>query len=168
MANNVYEGMFLLDSSRFVRDPEAVSGQIPEMIQKAGGEILVSRLWEERRLAYPIKGHRKGSYWLAYFRLDGSKLADIRRKCQLSDSILRELFVKVDPRIVDTLVAHALAGHKTIHHGAADDKAGGGETAAKDENSPAAKDENSPAAKDENSPAAEGDKSPDSSVPSPE
>ena len=110
MAETVYEGMFLLDSGRYGRDPETVAGQIPKMIQEAGGEILVSRLWEERRLAYTIKGHRKGTYWLTYFRLKGTNLADMRRKCQLSESILRVLFVKVDPRIVATLVEHALAG----------------------------------------------------------
>jgi len=102
--------MFILDSNRFARDPEGVSGQIPKIIQEAGGEVLVSRLWEERRLAYPIKGHRKGTYWLTYFRLEGTALAGVRQRFQLSDSILRFLFVKVDPRIVDTLVQHALAG----------------------------------------------------------
>lgn len=107
MAESVYEGMFLLDSGRYTRDPEEVAGQVPKMIQEAGGQILVSRLWEERRLAYSIKGHRKGVYWLTYFRLDGSRLPEIRRKCRLSDSILRVLFVKVHPRIVDTLVEHA-------------------------------------------------------------
>lgn len=110
MPVNVYEGMFILDSNRFARDPEGVSGQIPKIIQEAGGEVLVSRLWEERRLAYPIKGHRKGTYWLTYFRLEGTALAGVRQRFQLSDSILRFLFVKVDPRIVDTLVQHALAG----------------------------------------------------------
>ena len=80
MADNVYEGMFILDSNRYGHDPEAVSGQINEMIQKPGGEILVSRLWEERRLAYPIKGHRKGTYWLTYFRLDSVRLTAIKRR----------------------------------------------------------------------------------------
>ena len=110
MAQFVYEGMFILDANRYGREPDAVSGQIPEMIRTAGGEILVSRLWEERRLAYPIRGHRKGAYWLTYFKLDRGQLSGVQRKCQLSDSILRALFLKVDPRIVDTLVAHAQAG----------------------------------------------------------
>jgi len=109
LAQNAYEGMFILDSNRYGRDPDAVSGRISEIIQRAGGEILVSRLWEERRLAYPIKGHRRGTYWLTYFRLDSSRLAEIRRQCQLNESILRKLFLKVDPRIVDTLVTHARA-----------------------------------------------------------
>jgi small subunit ribosomal protein S6 len=109
LAANVYEGMFILDSNRFGRDPETVSGQIPAMIEKLGGEMLVSRLWEERRLAYTIKGQRKGTYWLTYFRLDSNRLADLRRQCQITDDVFRVLFLKVEPRIVDALVAHALA-----------------------------------------------------------
>ena len=107
MAANVYEGMFILDSNRYGRDPETVSGQIPAMIEKLGGEILVSRLWEERRLAYPIKGQRKGTYWLAYFRLESTRLNEVKRLCQITDDILRVLFLKEDPRIVEALVAHA-------------------------------------------------------------
>ncbi len=121
MAANVYEGMFILDANRFGRDPEAISGQIPAMIEKLGGEILVSRLWEERRLAFPIKGQRKGAYWLTYFRLDGGQLTDLQRQCWIADDVLRTLFLKVDPRIVDTLVAHAQSV-STVSHGKAEDK----------------------------------------------
>ena len=74
LVRNVYEAMFLFDSNRFGRDPDGTSGEIAELIEKAGGEILVSRLWEERRLAYTIKGQRKGTYWLMYIKLDASKL----------------------------------------------------------------------------------------------
>ena len=107
MARNVYEGMFILDSNRFSRDPDGVSGQLTELIQKFGGEILVSRLWEERRLAFPIKGQRKGTYWLIYLRLDPLQLAALRREFEISESLLRFLLLKIDPRIVDALVAHA-------------------------------------------------------------
>ena len=110
MAFNVYEGMFILDSNRYARDPAGVSGQIPEMIGKLGGEMLASRLWEERRLAYPIDGHRKGAYWLTYFKLDSGQITPLTRQCQLSESIVRTLFLKVDARIADALVSHALAG----------------------------------------------------------
>jgi small subunit ribosomal protein S6 len=99
--------MFILDSNRFGRDPDGISGQLVDLIRKAGGEILVSRLWEERRLAYPIKGQRKGTYWLIYLSLDGLKLAGLRRQLDITESILRFLFLKIEPRIVDALVAHA-------------------------------------------------------------
>ena len=66
--NTVYEGLFIFDVNRFARDHKALPHEIEGLITSSGGEILVSRLWEERRLAYPIKGQRKGVYWITYFR----------------------------------------------------------------------------------------------------
>ena len=121
MATNTYEGMFILDSNRYARDPSGTSGEIPTLIEEMQGEILVSRLWEERRLAYPIKGHRKGTYWITYFRIDGSHLADLERRCQINDLFLRHLFLKVEPRIADALVRHA-KGEDPVAPDASEDK----------------------------------------------
>lgn len=107
MALNVYEGLFIFDSNRYSRDPSGVSAQVADFVEKLGGEVLVSRLWEERRLAYPINGQRKGTYWLAYFRMDGKQLTTLERECQLSESIMRSLVIRIDPRIVEALVSHA-------------------------------------------------------------
>jgi small subunit ribosomal protein S6 len=107
LAQNVYEGLFILDPNRYGHDPDGISGQITALIEKFGGEILVSRLWEERRLAYPVKGQRKGTYWLIYFKLDSYQLLEVKKQCQINDNLLRVLFLKVDPRIVDALVEHA-------------------------------------------------------------
>lgn len=109
MAKTVYEAMFIFDSNRFARDPGGVSGAVAALVQKLGGEVLAARLWEERRLAYPINGQRKGTYWLSYLRLESRQLAEFNRECRLNESILRSLVLKVDPRIVDALVGHALA-----------------------------------------------------------
>jgi small subunit ribosomal protein S6 len=116
LADQVYEGMFILDAGKYGRDQAGVSGQVNKMVEKLGGELLVSRLWEERRLAYPIEGQRKGAYWLTYFRIDGEKIGDLNRQCQLNDNVLRNLVLKVDPRIVDALVAHANSGSTSGAH----------------------------------------------------
>ena len=107
MAENVYECMFILDANRFARDPNGISGQIPKMVEDCGGTVLASRLWNEQKLAYPIEGHRKGTYWLAYFRMPTDQVAKFNRACQLNDNVLRNLTLKVEPRLVDVLVAHA-------------------------------------------------------------
>lgn len=109
MAESVYEGMFILDSNRYARERDALGRQIARVIEQAGGRMLVSRSWEERRLAYPIKGHRKGTYWLTYFQIDAPRVAEVRRQFQLNEAILRFLLLKVDPRIVDAVVEHARA-----------------------------------------------------------
>src|SRR5580698_9350243 len=102
--------MFILDSNRYARDPGGISGQIPEMIQKLGGEMLVSRLWEDRRLEYPINGHRRGTYWLAYFKLESGQIVNLNRQSQLNESIVRNLVIKIHPRLVDAVVEHAKLG----------------------------------------------------------
>jgi small subunit ribosomal protein S6 len=107
LASNVYECLLILDSNRYARDPGGVSGQIPQIVEKCGGETLASRLWNEQKLAYPINGQRKGTYWLTFFRMESQKVVDFNRECQLSESILRNLTTKVEPRLVETLVAHA-------------------------------------------------------------
>ena len=107
MASNVYEGMFLLDSNRYARDPNAISKQIDQIVADCGGEMLASRLWSEQKLAYPIEGHRKGTYWLIYFRMDSLKQVDLNRACKLNENVLRNLVIKIDDRLVDTLVEHA-------------------------------------------------------------
>jgi small subunit ribosomal protein S6 len=107
LANAYYECLFLFDSNHYARDPGGIAGSVQSLITDLGGEILVSRLWAEQRLAYPIKGHQKGTYWLAYFQLDTQKLKELNRACQLNESLLRFLVTRVDPRLVNALVAHA-------------------------------------------------------------
>ena len=110
MSDNVYEGLFILNSELYSRSPDEVSGQMAAFIEKTGGEVLLSRLWDERRLAYPIKGYRRGTYWLTYFKLAPTKVRELTRQFQITDSILRFMFLKLDPRIVDTVVEHAKDG----------------------------------------------------------
>ncbi len=110
MAVNVYEGMFILDPNRYSRDPGGVPRQIDELIKKHGGEVLVSRLWVEQKLAFPIKGQNKGTYWLTYFRLDSDQLTPINHQVKLNDNVLRSLVLKIDPRLVDAMVDHASPG----------------------------------------------------------
>ena len=110
MAQNVYEGLFIFDANKFARDHEALPKAVEEMITSEGGEVVVSRLWEERRLAYAIKGQRKGAYWLIYFRQDGDKITGLNRACELKSGVLRHLVLKIHPRLEEPILEHAAAG----------------------------------------------------------
>ncbi|HEX6961390.1 MAG TPA: 30S ribosomal protein S6 [Lacipirellula sp.] len=109
MAENtaVYEGLFILDANKFARDRDSLPREVEGLVEAVDGELLVSRLWEERRLAYPIKGQRKGAYWLMYFRMPTLRLTELTRSCEINDSILRQLFVKLPEALVDPIIAHA-------------------------------------------------------------
>lgn len=110
MAQNVYENMVILDSNKYAQDQHSLGATVQNLVLRLGGEVLVSRLWNEQKLAYPIKGHRKGTYWLTYMRLDSSKLTEFNRELRINESVVRTLTLLVEPRLVDALVEHAKGG----------------------------------------------------------
>ena len=114
MPANVYECLFLLDTSKVAGDVPAAVKQIHTILERHQAEILASRPWDERRLAYPIKGQKKGLYYLTYFRSEGKNLVPMEQDVALNEMIMRSLVLRVDPKHVDTMLAiardeHALA-----------------------------------------------------------
>jgi len=103
----VYEGLFIFDSNRYARERAALPKEVESVITELGGEILVSRLWEERRLAYPINGQRKGAYWLIYFRLPTLRVGELTRACEINEGLLRQLFVRLPASLVEAILEHA-------------------------------------------------------------
>jgi small subunit ribosomal protein S6 len=104
---NTYETLFILDSNHYARDPGGVAKQLEDIISEAGGEVLVSRMWMEQKLAYPIDKHQKGSYYLIYFAMEGPSLPVIDRAFKLCEPVVRELTVRLDPRLVEPILANA-------------------------------------------------------------
>jgi len=111
---HTYEGMFLLDSNKAAAAWEESVKQVHDILAKHNAEIVASRQWDERRLAYPISGHKKGTYLLTYFKTEGSKLKEIVADCHLTDLILRELILKVHPKLEEQLVNQAMTSTPSV------------------------------------------------------
>src|SRR5437868_6282254 len=114
MPASVYECMFLLDTNKVAGDVTAATQQIQGLLERNQAEMLASRPWDERRLSYPVNGHKKGLYYLTYFRMDGKNLLNVERDFALNEMVLRSLVLRIDPKHVETLLAiardeHALA-----------------------------------------------------------
>jgi len=105
---HTYEGMFLLDSTKAAAAWDDTVKHVHDILTKHNSEIVASRQWDERRLAYSISGHKKATYLLTYFKAEGAKLKDIVADCHLSDLILRELILKVHPKLEVQLVNQAM------------------------------------------------------------
>lgn len=108
MPVNTYEAMFLLDSSKVAVSWDDSVKHVHDILTKHESEIVASRQWDERRLSYPVDGHKKGTYLLTYFKAEGANLKEIVADCRLSDLVLRELILKVHPKLVDHLVNQAM------------------------------------------------------------
>jgi len=104
MPSNVYECMFLLDTNKVAGDHAAAAKQLHTILERNNAEVLASRPWEERRLCFPIASHKKGLYYLIYFRTEGKNLATIEHDFQFNETILRSLILYIDPKLVDTML----------------------------------------------------------------
>jgi len=91
-----YEGMFLLDNQVVRADWNRAKGAIVETLAKHGAKVLTARRWDERKLAYSIKGKNRGTYLLAYFDLGGDGVNEMRRDFDLDENVLRYLMLRVD------------------------------------------------------------------------
>ena len=115
MAANVYECMFILDSSKVSGNIENADKQIRALLEKHSAEVLVSRQWgDDRKFTYPIKKHKKGIYFLTYFSSEGKNLVPIEQDCALNEMILRQMVLKIHPKLVDTMLGLAKGEHAAV------------------------------------------------------
>jgi len=94
-ALQLYEAMFLVEPG-IANDWDAAKGMVQTTMDRANAQLLVCRLWDERRLAYPIEKQRRAAYILCYFRAEGSAISGIERDTQLSEHLLRVLVLRAD------------------------------------------------------------------------
>lgn len=94
--SNLYEGMFLVSQSAASAGLDAVTDHVREALGRIDAQVITLRKWDERKLAYPIKGQKRGVFLLAMFRCDGTRLTEVERACNLSEQVLRVMFTRCD------------------------------------------------------------------------
>ena len=90
---NTYEGMFLLNSVEAKRDWDAAADHVKGILTKHGAEVATNYRWDERKLAYEVNHQKRGTYYLVYFNAPAEAIASMRRDCELSELILRQLIL---------------------------------------------------------------------------
>ncbi len=118
---NRYEGMFLFKSKAAKEDWDGLVEHVGKMVETAGGAVASAAKWEERKLAYDIKGHSRGAYMLVHFEAPPASIDSIQNSCKLSDLMLRALILK-DERETTVEVPRKEEGNGEPQQGAADRK----------------------------------------------
>ena len=91
-----YEGMFLLDPTKATQEWESSKKQVIAMLERRGATILSAKKWADRKLAYEIKGHKRGTYLLIYFKMESKNIAVLRRDLNLTELVLRNMILAHD------------------------------------------------------------------------
>jgi small subunit ribosomal protein S6 len=90
-----YEGFFLFDNS-VAHEWPAVEQEVRRLCDRIGGELQVCLKFDERKLAFEIKGRKRGTYVLTYFDAAPERIVDLERDARLSEMILRALVLRAD------------------------------------------------------------------------
>ena len=90
-----YEGLFLFPQAA-VGDMQSAVDHLKDILGRAEAKIISLRKWDERRLAYEIKGNKRGLFFLVYFEVQGSAIARIERDCNLSEHVLRSMVLRAE------------------------------------------------------------------------
>ena len=93
---SLYEGLFLLNQQEVAADINASMEHLQGILKRAGVEVVAIKKWGERRLAYPIKGQKRGTFILAYFNAPRDRISHIERDCNLSETVMRHLMIRAD------------------------------------------------------------------------
>ena len=84
-----YECMVLLDNREVKQGWEPLKQTVTAMFEKFNADVVSARRWDERPLAYPIRGQRRGTYMLVYYKGDPQQNTGIRRELELAEPVLR-------------------------------------------------------------------------------
>lgn len=107
MPAQLYECMLMLDTGKVAGDMQAVVNQIHGTYEKHKAEVMASRPWDERKLAYPVRKQKKALYYLTYVKADTQALAAIEHDLALNEAVLRYLVLKVEPKFSEPMLALA-------------------------------------------------------------
>src|SRR4051794_6042329 len=83
-----YEAMFLFGAAA-ASDAEKAIQTARGIIERHNGTVLVAKRWDERKLAYEIRGQKRGPYVITYFTAPGDAVGPIERDVNLSEDVLR-------------------------------------------------------------------------------
>ncbi len=102
-----YEGMFLFDNGA-VHEWAGMEAEVRRLCDRVGANLLACVKFDERKLAYEIKGRKRGTYVLAYFDAPPTRITEMERDATLSEVLLRSIFVS-EPLLPDARLAELKA-----------------------------------------------------------
>lgn len=107
MPVELYETMFVIDSGKMATDGEMIKESLHTTLAKHGGEVVVSRPWNEnQKLAYPMRKQKKAYFHIIYYRMESThqQALEADMRLNMTDFMLRHLTSHVDHRYEDVML----------------------------------------------------------------
>ncbi|HMQ17303.1 MAG TPA: 30S ribosomal protein S6, partial [Phycisphaerae bacterium] len=122
-----YEAMFLFDNTAAYEWP-TVEQEVNRLIGRIGAQLLACVKFDERKLAFEIRGRKRGTYVLTYMEAPPDRIGEFERDAHLSESVLRVLVLRADSLTPERLAElKAWPADKPLQPLAADSRRDGGD-----------------------------------------
>jgi small subunit ribosomal protein S6 len=96
LQQRLYEGMFLVNPTAISASVSAAADEVRRILDRGHAQVEALYRWDDRRLAFPIEGQKRGIYFVAYFRATGAGVAHIESDVNYSETVLRCLVTRAD------------------------------------------------------------------------
>lgn len=96
MENTKYEIMYIIRPNIDEEAKTALIERFDTILKDNGVEVIESKDWEKRRLAYEMNGYREGIYHIVKVTSPSSAAAvnEFDRLAKINDDIIRHMIVK--------------------------------------------------------------------------
>jgi small subunit ribosomal protein S6 len=100
---NIYETIVILDAALPDEEINTAVSKIKDIITNSGGEIITAESWGRRKLAYEIKKHTKGVYYLLIYKTPPETIKKLEEFYKVFDPVIKFMVIKLGPKQVKHL-----------------------------------------------------------------
>ncbi|MED3661625.1 30S ribosomal protein S6 [Ureibacillus sp. FSL K6-8385] len=91
-----YELMYIIRPDIEEEEKKALVQRFDEILTSNGAEIIESKEWGKRRLAYEIKKYREGIYHIVKVNAPAKAVEEYNRLANINENIIRHIAVRED------------------------------------------------------------------------
>src|SRR6478672_9323776 len=84
-----YETIYVLRSDVDADTADKVQGRVAEVVGRDNGKLVKVESWGRRKLAYPVRKHKKGVYVYVKYVGRGGLVQELERNLKLQDSVIK-------------------------------------------------------------------------------
>lgn len=91
-----YENMVIVKPTLTAEEIQSVINGVEEVITSNGGQIAKTDAMGMRKLAYPINKNERGYFYVVYYTVAPSAIAEIERRFRINEDLLRFVTIKYE------------------------------------------------------------------------
>ncbi len=89
-----YETIYILRADVDADSAERVQARVADAVEREHGKLVKVEAWGRRKLAYPVRKHRRGVYVYLKYVGGGGLVAEIERNLKLQDAVVKFMTVQ--------------------------------------------------------------------------